>query len=327
MGFLQVAVILPLLLAFSSQKAVIRKEKEGRGARVAWLDYRVRLPGGKKGRVKGKGTAGALLETEKILRKRLGCLKGVETKVLVMGRRVRIEVKDPSPPKISLVKQFVGGLSLLEFRWVLDAKMEGLDPAKEKARLKKWLKDPRNLALVEDDPRAVAIFNDLPPEEGGPIATGKIRWAPFKGKVSASGFGLMIPSKRGPLAFVPLRMDVRGFTGKELDPGELKQTQDRYGLPAVSFAFKKEAARTFMHLTEKYKNHPLAILINGAVRSCPVVQGKLPGRGIITGGAKGFSENEVRDLLKALKSGCLPSGLILVEQGEYRDQEKGKKTG
>ncbi len=90
-------------------------------------------------------------------------------------------------------------------------------------------------------------------------------------------------------------------TGQYLSDARL--TFDEFGRPAVGFNFRGEGATKFGALTEKNKNRRLAIVLDGVVKSAPVIQERITSRGIIRGS---FTLDEARDLALVLRSGALP---------------------
>jgi preprotein translocase subunit SecD len=77
---------------------------------------------------------------------------------------------------------------------------------------------------------------------------------------------------------------------------------DEYGRPAVSFSFKPEGATRFGELTGKNVGKRLAIVLDGVVKSAPVIQERISSQGRITGQ---FSVDEAKDLALVLRSGAL----------------------
>jgi preprotein translocase subunit SecD len=97
-------------------------------------------------------------------------------------------------------------------------------------------------------------------------------------------------------------------TGQYLSDARL--TFDEFGRPAVSFNFRGEGATKFGALTEKNKNRRLAIVLDGVVKSAPVIQERITSQGIIRGS---FTLEEAKDLALVLRSGALPVP-VTVEQ-------------
>ncbi len=305
------------------------QERAGRTP-AAWLDFA--LVAGKRGASAGKvGKADLphlLLEEVRAVRRRLETLRGVKARAYILGRRIRVEVFGGGPGDRGQVASLLWAREPFELRIVLDRKTGDLDPEAEKARLAKWARDPKNLHRLAEDPFFIDRFNRLPSEKGGPKAAGRIRWAPFSG---VRGYGLPssalpFPQKKGKKgefwAFLPLRMDIRGFTGKDLDPASLRIVPDLHGKTALSFAMKKEADRAFRKVTGENAGHVMAGLVRGVAVTAPIIQEALPGAGIFTKGNNGFDRKELESLLKILKTGPPPVRLRLKAQGAYREEGK-----
>jgi preprotein translocase subunit SecD len=90
-------------------------------------------------------------------------------------------------------------------------------------------------------------------------------------------------------------------TGQYLSDARL--TFDEFGRPSVGFNFRGEGATKFGALTENNKNRRLAIVLDGVVKSAPVIEERITSRGIIRGS---FTLDEAKDLALVLRSGALP---------------------
>jgi preprotein translocase subunit SecD len=90
-------------------------------------------------------------------------------------------------------------------------------------------------------------------------------------------------------------------TGQYLSDAKL--TFDEFGRPAVSFSFRGEGASKFGKLTEENKNRRLAIVLDGVIKSAPVIEERITSQGIIRGS---FTLDEAKDLALVLRSGSLP---------------------
>jgi preprotein translocase subunit SecD len=82
-----------------------------------------------------------------------------------------------------------------------------------------------------------------------------------------------------------------------VDIAEAKVGVDGDSNPAIDIAFTKEGAKKMEALSEKHKDKPLAIMIDGKVVSAPVVRAKFSSRAQITGK---FTKEEVEKLVKAI---------------------------
>lgn len=79
--------------------------------------------------------------------------------------------------------------------------------------------------------------------------------------------------------------------------------QDQLDRPAISFWWNAEGARRFGDLTERCKGMQLAIVLDGAVMSTPMIQERIGDRGQISGK---FTLEEAGDLAAMLRAGGLP---------------------
>jgi protein-export membrane protein SecD len=80
----------------------------------------------------------------------------------------------------------------------------------------------------------------------------------------------------------------------------------------VSFQFNRKGGRELARFTGKNVGRFTAIVLDGKIKSYPVIRSKIPdGRGYIEGA---FSDEEARDLSVILRAGALPADLILREE-------------
>jgi len=99
------------------------------------------------------------------------------------------------------------------------------------------------------------------------------------------------------------------ITGKYL--ASVYPTQDQYGRPAVGFSFDSAGSRTFAMVTEKNKGWLLAIILDGVLRSAPVIRTRIAGAGIIEGN---FTGEEVDQMVTILHAGSLPVDVELLQE-------------
>lgn len=92
------------------------------------------------------------------------------------------------------------------------------------------------------------------------------------------------------------RMDFGGHSGVE---------------PEVKFAFKPEGGEKFYELTSKNFGRRIAIILDGAVITAPVVQAAISTEGNITGD---FTEKEAQELATLLKSGAFVAPVSFEEE-------------
>lgn len=106
-------------------------------------------------------------------------------------------------------------------------------------------------------------------------------------------------------------------TGRDLDPRSLRRTTDRNGFPAVGFEFNPMGVRTFAQVTERNRGWALAIVLDGVLKSAPLIRGRIYGPGIIEGR---FSEQEVADMVNVLRAGSLPMDITLLQESTVGPQ-------
>jgi preprotein translocase subunit SecD len=86
----------------------------------------------------------------------------------------------------------------------------------------------------------------------------------------------------------------------------------QYNTPYVSLEFDPAGSRVFERISEANVKRRLAIVLDGAVYSAPVIQEKISGgKASITGS---FSDEEARDLAIVLRAGALPAPVKILEQ-------------
>ncbi|MEM7009138.1 MAG: protein translocase subunit SecD [Thermodesulfobacteriota bacterium] len=109
-------------------------------------------------------------------------------------------------------------------------------------------------------------------------------------------------------------------TGESLSGARI--TFDEQGRPAVSFTFKGEGASKFGVLTEENIGRALAIVLDGTIKSAPVVQERITSQGRITGN---YTTQEAKDLALVLRSGALPVP-VEIEQERTVGPSLGKES-
>ncbi len=100
------------------------------------------------------------------------------------------------------------------------------------------------------------------------------------------------------------------LTGKDLKDAQVGF--DSLGLSYVLVRFNSQGAKAFAKLTEENVGRRLAIILDGKIKSAPVIKEPiLSGEAQITGD---FTPTEAKDLALVLRSGALPCPLILEEE-------------
>jgi SecD/SecF fusion protein len=81
---------------------------------------------------------------------------------------------------------------------------------------------------------------------------------------------------------------------------------------SVNFQFNRKGARELSRFTGENVGRYTAIILDGRIKSFPVIKGKIPdGRGVIEGS---FTDTEARDLAIVLRAGALPAPMITIEE-------------
>jgi SecD/SecF fusion protein len=134
----------------------------------------------------------------------------------------------------------------------------------------------------------VPVFNDVPPDKGGPDAS--IRWFPtrFAGEVGP------------PQATLVPTTPAQDLGGEALQ--RIYAASDDYGYPAVGFEIRPERTDDFADFTGDNVNRRMGIVLNEEIRSAPTLNQRLVGGGIIEGR---FKDEEVKNLITVLRSGSL----------------------
>ena len=99
------------------------------------------------------------------------------------------------------------------------------------------------------------------------------------------------------------------LTGEGLANAHVNYGQ--FGSPEVSFALTPEGSKIFSQLTAANIGRRLAIVLDGRVKSAPVIQSQISDQGQITGR---FTQQEALDLALVLRSGALPAPLVVEEE-------------
>ena len=101
-------------------------------------------------------------------------------------------------------------------------------------------------------------------------------------------------------------------TGTQLESTTINVTTDQRGQPAVFFRLTGEGADNIASFTAQNIGRYMTIVLDGRVISSPVINGALPGEGIITMGEgdRGQQQDAANSLMVQLKYGQLPVPLV-----------------
>jgi preprotein translocase subunit SecD len=101
------------------------------------------------------------------------------------------------------------------------------------------------------------------------------------------------------------------LTGQSLENAQVK-ISDRFGEPYVAIKFNPQGAKDFDRITGENVNRRLAIILDGAVYSAPVIKERISGGDAqITGS---FTMEDAKDLAIVLRAGSLPAPVKILEQ-------------
>lgn len=105
--------------------------------------------------------------------------------------------------------------------------------------------------------------------------------------------------------------DYAEVTGRDLKNAEPVLGGDTGVQPVVSFEFKPEGGERFYELTSKNVGKSLAVIIDGTVCSCAVINTAIRNAGSISGG---FTWETAQDLATSLKSGAFVAPVTFEEE-------------
>jgi protein-export membrane protein SecD/preprotein translocase SecF subunit len=99
------------------------------------------------------------------------------------------------------------------------------------------------------------------------------------------------------------------ITGEYLD--QVNVTRDQRGRLAIGFRFNARGRRQFASITERNRGKVLGILLDGVLKSAPVIRSRIEGQGIIEGD---FTQEEIDNLITVLRAGSLPMNVKLLQE-------------
>jgi len=98
-------------------------------------------------------------------------------------------------------------------------------------------------------------------------------------------------------------------TGRELRTA--RRSQDEFGQPNVRFDLVPSAADKFGAYTESHIGTAMAIVLDGNIKSAPVIRARITDSGVIEGS---YTIEEAEDLALVLRAGALPAKLVYLEE-------------
>jgi SecD/SecF fusion protein len=255
---------------------------------------------------------------------------------------ILIELPYLEPQALNRVLERVTNLGRLEMRIVADkdfgAGQVVFNMQAEAQRLKTWLANPENKALVLQDAKNIRRFNE--DAAVGPLQIGNLAWYPHQIRAVTQGeqqrwdlpFNRMsnpelaaasvpayedadfnnglVPESwqkkeakdRFLVEFLALNLKETFFSGEDLDPAGVSGGPSPEGGLGVNYAIIGAKSGDYQAWSQRHIGKCSAIVLNGAVKSAPVFRSAIPGRGIISGD---FTKDEVEELVKVLRTGSL----------------------
>ena len=225
-----------------------------------------------------------LNQSLEVLRNRIDQF-GVTEPVLVRQGSEQIVVQLPGIQDPQRALDLIGQTAQLEFKLVDDQAGVNLPELMEQA-----LKDGKLKAGYHREQLNQALADKIPPDDEIYIEKSLNRET---GHMESK---LLLLKKKVLL------------TGADLN--DAKSRPDEYGQYQVNFEFNSRGAREFSQITGANIGRHLAIILDGVVRSAPVIQSRIGASGVITGS---FTPQEAHDLAIVLRAGALPATVKIVQ--------------
>ena len=213
---------------------------------------------------------------------------------------ILIEVPGRSKEQLDGIKSIIERNGELEFR-ILAAESEQRSQGAEREALGEFYRTPANRRWVPGKEGRGDLLVEIP-EQSLELEVEALQARASMGEDLADE----LLSKEQLLEEMRRR---EVFRGDDLVKTDVRRQQVEI---VVFFEMRRERKADFGDFTERNIKRQMAIILDGAVSSAPVIQSPLPGEGIISGGSGGgFKENEARDLSIVLESGATGATLIL----------------
>ncbi len=221
----------------------------------------------------------AISRAIEIIRNRIDQYGVGETPISRQGERW-ISVDLPGISDTEQAENLIGKTAMLEFRL--------LDESEEAQKVLEKIYDMEEPPFEGSGSLKPEIKKILP--EGSSL---------FKGK-----------SESGSPEYYVLSSTVT-LTGAYLENARV-QTDNQFGYPSVGFTFNKKGGKIFSKFTGAHIGKRLAIVLDGVVRSAPVIKSRISGgNGVIEGS---FTLEEARNLAIVLRAGALPAPVKIIEK-------------
>ena len=160
-------------------------------------------------------------------------------------------------------------------------------------RAKKMIQTTAQLALKLVENEAASREMLLPPGQTEP----------------APNLEIVTGSEKGVRTFYLVQKEAV-ITGRDLKNAR-PSVSGESGLPDIQFSLTPTGAQKFGLATGNNVGRRLAVILDGAVESAPVINSRITDSGVIQGT---FSQQEADDLAKVLRAGALPATLTYLQQ-------------
>src|SRR3989338_3073509 len=102
------------------------------------------------------------------------------------------------------------------------------------------------------------------------------------------------------------------ITGEDLVDAYVEFNQSGFNEVVIGFELNRRGAKKFAQATRENVGRQLAIVLDGHIKSAPVIREEIPsGRGQISGD---FTVDEAKDLAISLRAGAIPAPIQVVEK-------------
>jgi preprotein translocase subunit SecD len=152
--------------------------------------------------------------------------------------------------------------------------------------------------------------------------------ADLKGKIPADSFIAFEkqndPNEVNKTKYIPILLSSKDvFSGESIEEARVSMGQDGGGRgfgmerPEVVFRINPSSAKNFEQFTGRFVGHYMAIVLDGVVKSYPVLQSAIGDSGRITLGSSASADQamkEGQDLAIVLRAGALPASIEVQEE-------------
>ncbi|MBU2529782.1 MAG: protein translocase subunit SecD [Elusimicrobia bacterium] len=230
---------------------------------------------------KNENVVDAINRAIEIIRNRVDQYGVGETPIARQGDRW-ISVDLPGISDTEEAENLIGKTAMLEFSLVNDG-----DEAQEVLR-------------------AIGELDDSPFDSNGNLISKIAKLMPAHSKLHKGK-----TDDENPITRYYVLASTPAVTGANLENARV-ETDQQFGYPNVGFTFDKEGGKVFATFTGSHVGKQLAIVLDGVVRSAPVIKSRISGgSGVIEGN---FDMKEARNLAIVLRAGALPAPVLIIEK-------------